>query len=69
MYTTAQHTRWKIIDASDVAADKDLWDEMEALDLRNFPIIQIHGKSLRFQPTSVEEIARYIGQKQLQSSL
>jgi hypothetical protein len=63
-YAKRQHMDWQLIDYSDVVSDEDLWDEFQRLELKRFPVLQIDGKILRFQPASVDDLTRYLQQRQ-----
>lgn len=63
-YARTQHMDWQLIDYSDVVSDDALWDEFQRLELKRFPVLQIDGKVVRFQPVSVDDLTRYLQQRQ-----
>lgn len=59
-FAKEEHTDWQIIDSSEMVNDEGLWDEFYRLELKHFPVIQIGGKILRYQPVSVNDLVRYL---------
>ena len=63
-YVRENHADWKLIDSSDTVNDYELWDSFEQLCLKRFPVIRLDGKVLRFQPVSLDEMIKYLEQRE-----
>ncbi|MCH3961055.1 MAG: hypothetical protein LKF63_08170 [Solobacterium sp.] len=63
-YAAKQHAPWVIVDSSEIVEDEELWESFEHLPFKKFPVVQINGRIMRYQPASVDELIKYIDQHQ-----